>query len=124
MKCEACKNQLEAYVDGELSEETTEHLGSHLMSCAECSQLLETLTAEQEIYARYDRGLEIAPAMWNAIEARIAAEPIRDSPFSLSDWFAALFAAPKLGWGLAGAVALIVATVAIGLIYIRLQQPP
>src|SRR5215213_6675142 len=46
MKCEVCRELLEEYVDGELS-------------------------AEQELYAGYDRELQVPAELWSAISSQI-----------------------------------------------------
>src|SRR5260370_29784443 len=98
MKCEACLNQLEECVDGELAGRDAEAISAHLITCANCSGALDQLTAEQEVYARYDRGLEISPALWRGIEGRIGEQIRADVPasrFNLREWFGGLFVRPK-----------------------------
>src|SRR5215831_811315 len=114
MKCNDCLNLLETYLDGEASEHDTESVRTHLMTCSACSSELEALTAESELYARYDRELQVSPAVWNGIAARIATEtPLvaarerRD----LRGWFAGLFAVPRFGLAFAGALAALLAIV-------------
>src|SRR5262249_39964291 len=121
MKCEACLNQLEEYIDGELEQRVAEQINGHLITCADCSLAFEELTAEQEIYSRYDRGLEIASSMWNAIEGRLEEESPR-SRASIRDWFAGLFAAPSFGFTLAGTVAVLLAAILIGVVYVSVQR--
>jgi anti-sigma factor RsiW len=53
---------LEAYVDGEVGEHESERVRTHLMTCSSCENEFEALTAESELYARYDRELQISPA--------------------------------------------------------------
>src|SRR5438046_6644931 len=103
MKCDDCIIFLETYIDGEASEQQAEQISSHLIACASCSSEFETLSAENEMFARYDRELEISPSMWNAIAARtVAQDRAADSQerFNLSKWFAGLFAAPRFGFAL------------------------
>lgn len=80
MKCE--ENLLEEYLNGELSAEE-----------------FAALTAEQELFARYDREIEISPAVWNGIEERIAV------------------AETSYGWWLKIAAALIL-TIGLGSVYL------
>src|SRR5215510_6687186 len=112
MKCNDCINLLETYLDGEAGEHDTESVRTHLMTCSACANELEALTAENELYARYDRELPVSPAVWNGIAARIATEtPLvaarehRD----LRGWFAGLLAVPRFGFGFAGALAILTA---------------
>lgn len=74
MKCEECLPLIEEYVDGELDGRTMERLGAHLSACAACADELAALTREQELYAGYRRDLEVTPADWNIVRARIEQE--------------------------------------------------
>jgi Putative zinc-finger len=121
MKCEVCLQLLEEYIDGELKENEAESLSAHLVTCAACATEFESLTAEQEIYARYDRELTISPALWNEIAARtvnveqvVEIEPRR----SWREWFAV----PSWGWSFAGAMALLIAAIALAVIYFQPSQ--
>src|SRR5437588_200920 len=50
-------------------------VGAHLSECADCAAALDALRFEHEAYARYDRGLEVTPALWAAVSARVARGP-------------------------------------------------
>lgn len=86
MRCVECLPLIEEYSDGEVEERVAEQMSAHLSSCADCSAALDALSFEQEVYARYDRGLEVTPALWARVSAEIAREPlpqsrIEDRPF-------------------------------------------
>ena len=119
MKCDDCFNLLEEYIDGEAAARDTEQVSAHLITCAACAHELEVLTAEREIYARYDRELAISPAMWSAIAARTAESRPIDSGerFSLAGWLAGLFATPR--YAFAGAAAVAIFAVLIGVVFLR-----
>jgi hypothetical protein len=92
--------------------------------CTSCANEFESLTAEQEIYARYDRELKIPSSMWNAIEARTTAEY---RPSQKSSWrasLAPLFAIPRFGFAFSGAMAVVIIAVVAGVMYLRTQQQP
>src|SRR5262245_13863464 len=100
MKCDDCLNLLESYADGEVTDREAEQLSTHLATCVNCSSQFELLSAEGEMYARYDRELEISPSLWNGIAARLAADEAhaaRAPKLNFSQWFAGLFAMPSLG---------------------------
>ncbi|HEU4934300.1 MAG TPA: zf-HC2 domain-containing protein [Pyrinomonadaceae bacterium] len=82
MKCEICLELLEEYLDGELTEETNEQLDAHLITCTECSESFAALTAEQEVFAHYDRELEVSPFLWT----RVAAHTVAEKQSSKSGW--------------------------------------
>src|SRR5260370_13537402 len=124
MKCDDCLNLLEEYIDGEAIETEAEQITAHLIICAGCTREFEALTAQQEIFARYDRELNITPAMWIAIQERTAAErqPIaQSSQFNPRAWLAGLFTAPRFGLAFSGAMAVLIAAVVIGVMYLRTQ---
>jgi hypothetical protein len=77
MKCEESLNLLEEYLDGELRAEEQDEMSEHLITCSSCAGEFAALTAEQELFARYDREIEVSPAVWAGIEERIV--PVSES---------------------------------------------
>ncbi len=129
MECFDCINFLEAYIDGEAGEREAEQVRLHLATCANCETQFEALTAEQEMYARYDRELQISPALWNGIAARIAPEDreiAAGRKFDVRVWFAGLFSVPAFRLAMP-AMAMVLIALVVGLAYWRTQtrpQPP
>lgn len=125
MKCEDCLNLLESYVDGEAKKGEAERLRTHLATCANCASELEALTGENELYARYDRELQVSPSLWNGIAARIGSEEreVKGKGFHPGEWFAGLFAIPALRFALPAAALAAIAIVA-GLAYWRTHPQP
>lgn len=74
MKCEECLPRIEEYVDGELDGRMMERMEAHLSTCEPCASELEEIEREQEVYAHYRRDLEVTPAQWNIVRARIEQE--------------------------------------------------
>src|SRR5207249_11689013 len=68
MKCNECLNLLGAYLDGEANERQADQVRAHLTTCAQCENQFEALTAENEIYARYDREIQISPAQSESLQ--------------------------------------------------------
>ena len=127
MKCNECLNSIEQYLDGEVLERDAEQVSAHLITCANCAREFETLTAEHEVYARYDRELEMPPSMWAAIAARTEAEDSAIGARSRSgsrQWLAGLFTLPRFGFAFSSAMAILVVVVAVGIIYLRSHQEP
>lgn len=128
MKCDDCLNLLAEYIDGEVVETETERISAHLITCAGCTQEFELLTAEQELFNRYDRELNITPSIWSAIQARTATESrANEAKAKLRPlaWLAGLFATPRIGFAFSGAMAVLIAAVVIGVMYLKTQpQPP
>jgi hypothetical protein len=86
MRCVDCLPLIEEYFDGEVEQRMADRMSAHLASCEDCSAALDALSFEQEVYKRYDRGLEVTPALWARVSAEIAREPfnhsrIEDRPF-------------------------------------------
>jgi hypothetical protein len=124
MKCDDCQNLLAEYVDGELLEPEAERISAHLITCAGCAKQFELMTAEQDLFARYDRELDISPAMWSAIQARTVSEKRAVEATSKTNaraWLAGIFAAPRFGFAFSGAMAVLIAAVVIGVMYLRTQ---
>jgi len=127
MKCDDCLNLLEEYIDGEAIESDAEQVNAHLIACAGCTSEFESLMTEQEVFARYDRELNITPAMWSAIQERTASEGrpvVSSSKFNPRDWLIGLFAAPRFAMAFSGAIAVLIAAVVIGFMYLRTHQQP
>ncbi|HEV8430116.1 MAG TPA: zf-HC2 domain-containing protein [Pyrinomonadaceae bacterium] len=118
MKCEVCLDLLEEFLDGELAGETNEQINEHLITCNECSASFATLNAEQEIFARYDRELEVPPFLWT----RVAAHTVSESKVAGPDWrhrLVTLFTRP-----MAAAVVILLFAIAIGIAYVVLRREP
>ena len=112
MKCEVCRELLEEYLDSELAPQEHEQVDAHLVACVECSESLAALTAEQQLFARYDREIEVPPFLWT----RVAAHTVSESPAPKRRWFAPSFA---------GAIAVLLIAIAIGVVYrLSKQKPP
>src|SRR5690348_15421602 len=114
MKCDDCLNSLETYLDGEATEREAEALRNHLMTCNACEDQYEALTAENETYARYDREIQVSPAIWNGIAASINAEERsaqRESKFNFAEWLSGLFAIPSLRFAMPTVALVIIAVV-------------
>src|SRR5262245_37010411 len=100
MKCEVYENLREEYLDGELAPDDQERVSDHLITCAGCAEVFAELTTEQELFARYDREVEVSPALWNGIEERIV--PVAETSY---------------GWWMRIAAVLIL-TIGLGSVYL------
>jgi hypothetical protein len=117
MKCEECRQVLEDYVDGELNAARRAAINTHLGACVECAGAETELRQFTELYARYERDIEVTPALWASVAARIKLEqPPRPASSRLSDWFAQLvphFTAPRFSPALAAALVVVAIGVTI-----------
>jgi tetratricopeptide (TPR) repeat protein len=110
MKCEECRILIEDYADGALAEKASSLVNSHMEGCAQCSSFYQELGREQEIYARYERGIDATPLLWSSIEARINQERTARPVGFVGRWrerFAVAFAAPRLTPAFAAALVII-----------------
>ena len=105
MKCEVCRELLEEYLDGELALPDQEQVDAHLIGCVGCSESFTALTAEQELFARYDREIEVPPFLWT----RVAAHTVSERRALKRGWFA-----PSL----AATIAVLLIAIAIGVVYL------
>ena len=97
MKCEDCQKVLEEYFDKELHEQSSTAVRAHLMNCEECARQLAALAEEQNVYALYVRDVEVSPALWEGVAARIREEGTGRKASLVTGWrrqLAAVFAAP------------------------------
>ncbi len=121
MKCEVCLSLLEEFVDRELAESDAGEVSAHLITCAECSTEFAALTAEQELFARYDREIEVPASLWQTVAART--EPASEvvaaglSGTGLRARLAGFFT-PSFGFSFAGALALLVVALLVGSVYL------
>jgi hypothetical protein len=127
VKCEDCLPRLEEYVDGELDGRTAERLAAHLASCAQCASEFALLQRDAEIYARYQRDLEVTPAHWNIVRARIEQEKDARLPKPaprLSERLGARFGVRgrKFSPAFAAALLLIVIGITASIIYLNSGQ--
>ena len=114
MKCEVCLELLEEYLDGELARAEHEQIAAHLLACVDCSGEFETLTAEQQLFARYDREIEVPPFLWTRIAEHSVAE--ESGSLSWSKRFAGLFTGRSVS--LAGAIAVLLLAITVGAVYL------
>jgi hypothetical protein len=114
MKCEVCLELLEEYLDGELAATDQSHVGEHLIECGSCSASFATLTAEQQLFAHYDRELDVPPFLWT----RVAAHTVAENNAPKSKGLFAVFARP-----LASVIAILLLAVALGIVYLSSRQP-
>jgi Putative zinc-finger len=117
MKCEVCVERLEEYLDGELPAEEQEQISAHLITCADCSATFVALTAEQELFARYERDVDVPPFLWTRIAQHIVATN-NGKRAGWSAYFTGLFVTP-----LASAIAILLLAVTLGVVYIMSRQP-
>lgn len=117
MNCEDVLLTLEEFADGELEPIYTEQTRLHLETCKSCWAEFETLKDEQALFAKYDRGFDVPPTMWNAIQAQIKAETLveqKSTPFEqFKLWLSEIFKTPQLS----PAFALILIVVTAGVTY-------
>jgi Putative zinc-finger len=111
MKCEVCQELLEEYLDGELAAVEQEEISAHLIMCVDCSACFSTLTAEQELFKRYDRELEVSPFLWTRIAQHTVAV---NHSRRLGGWrqHVARFARPVV----AAALAILLIAIAVGVL--------
>jgi len=71
MNCDECRLILEDYFDGVLDPMPAEKVHAHIKTCNDCFTAYEMIGAEHALYERYERNIEVTPALWAAIEKRI-----------------------------------------------------
>lgn len=110
MNCEECQQLLEEYVDGELDKRAAAQLSAHASNCAACSKAYEDLKQDLELYAHYQRDVEVTPALWAGVEARIRQQKAAPQSSGFAGWrarLAGLFAAPRFSPAFAAGLVLL-----------------
>ena len=69
MKCEVCLSFWKNIWTASWRRKISEQIDAHLITCVECSESFAALTAEQELFARYDREIEVPPFLWTRVAA-------------------------------------------------------
>lgn len=140
MKCEEYQAIIEEYIDGELDRQTALSVSDHLTVCLECADFCDSLRREQQIYAHYNRDVEVTPALWMAVQERIQIHKAENQPDQVSPLrerktkaiilslfpkrFADLLSTPRFSPALATALVLItVAATIVVMSYLQSNQP-
>jgi hypothetical protein len=123
MKCEECLPRIEEYVDGELDGRILERMEAHLSTCEPCASELAEIEREQAAYANYRRDIEVTPAQWNIVRARIEQEKdarTRKPRTRVREWFTGAFNSRKhFRPAFIAALLLIFVGITIGVIYLN-----
>ncbi len=88
MNCTESTNNLTAYIDQQLSGTETKDLESHLGSCPNCREELESLRESSAFLDSKVRELDLNPALWNTVRVRISSTPAPATPSSFWDFLA------------------------------------
>ena len=119
MKCEEYQAIIEEYMDGELDRQTALKVSDHLAVCRECADFCDSVRREQQLYARYNRDVEVTPALWAAVHQRIQTSPPHRVS-RLREWFGGLVSTPRFSPAIAAALVLItVALTALVMSYLQ-----
>jgi hypothetical protein len=122
MKCEECLPRIEEYVDGELDGRIGERVAAHLSTCANCESEFAELRRDAEIYAYYRREVEVTPAQWEVVRARIEQEKdavVKKPRTTLRAWLRDLLGSKHFRPGLVAALILISIGITAGIIYLN-----
>ncbi|MGH9938315.1 MAG: anti-sigma factor family protein, partial [Blastocatellia bacterium] len=72
MRCEECQPLIERYFDGELGEPAAGLVAGHIAICASCAGAYRRLEREQDFYLRHESDVEVSPAFWSGVFAKVA----------------------------------------------------
>lgn len=114
MKCEEYRILIEDYVDGALDQRAATRVTAHTATCAECASFYQEMSREQDVYARYQRDVEVTPVLWASIETRIKQERAAQREGQLGglisrlrEQLAGVFSAPRLSPAFAAALVIV-----------------
>jgi hypothetical protein len=130
MKCEDCLSLIEEYFDAELNQQESAKVAKHLTACETCNEVYLSLDQEQQLYAHYQRDIEVTPALWQAVQKSIKQESSarQETPQSvgvlesLRRFFIETFHAPRFSPALA-AMLVVVAVGATVLVMNYVNSP-
>jgi len=108
MECERCREDLTAYLDGELSESGAQEVRIHTEACRSCAAELESLRGSAEFFESGVQAVELSPALWHNVQARISAMEAPVPAGTLLNFFEAH------RWATAAAAAVAVVVIAVG----------
>jgi anti-sigma factor RsiW len=119
MKCEQCRALVEEYFDGELDPSASEQVGAHIAKCAACAGLVAGIRQEHELYTMYRRDVSVTPALWAAVEGRIAEEKRIEAQkhgklARVWEWLREGLVAPRLSPRLAVALVVVAIGITVG----------
>jgi hypothetical protein len=125
MKCEEFLSLIEEYFDGEMDEKRSRQVAAHLDVCRVCAAEYDRLRHEQEFYLSYERDIEVTPALWAGVQARIREEKASEETGRIRQWLAGFFSAPRLSLVATAALVIIAigATVAV-MSYLNSRNQP
>ena len=72
MDCRQCKEDITAYLDGELNSAGSAEMRSHLETCPSCTEELRSFQKASAFFESHTRELELRPGSWNPVQARIS----------------------------------------------------
>jgi hypothetical protein len=128
MNCERCQIELEDFLYGELTERASAEVRQHLVDCSGCAAERDKLESENSLFAEFyeQTAIDPLPESWEAIRARIAAEPVHFNQSAVQEskasWWQAMFGwlvVPTLARQAALAVLLIAFSVAATFLLMR-----
>jgi anti-sigma factor RsiW len=112
MDCRQCRDDLTAYLDGELNPADSAEVRSHLETCTSCADELRSFQHAADFVESHKRELELSPGSWNLVRARISSSNSLPS---------SRFLVPNR-WRFAFASLAIIATVALGYFWYQQAQ--
>src|SRR3954462_7404623 len=118
MKCEDCLKGIEEYFDEELDGHEASEVSAHLANCDSCARHLEGLRDERNFYALYRREVEVRPALWAGVAARIRETEDVRARLPAAGWrarIASLFGTPRLSPALTFALLILAVGATAGL---------
>ena len=71
MDCTECREDMTAYLDGELPPSKAAHVRTHVEGCLPCAEEIYGLSEAAELVRSHHRTLEPKPEGWRRVQARI-----------------------------------------------------
>jgi hypothetical protein len=120
MSCEKWLPLIEEFLDGEMDDSSIKSVRAHLASCGDCSTEYKQLLKEQELYQNYMRDIEVTPALWAGVHARIQQNGAGSGIFARIRSLASAFTA---GPRLSPVYAMLLVIIAVAVTVIVMRRP-
>lgn len=120
MNCEKCLPLVEQYFDHELDDQAADLVAEHMAACSSCASAYQKLQREQDFYRAYECDVEVTPAFWANVSARVAQENAAPSArplLRLREWFVDTFGAfgnPRFSASFTAAIVLVAIAITVG----------
>jgi anti-sigma factor RsiW len=117
MECDKCREEMTAFLDGELSPLSDQEMKAHLAACRKCAVELEEMKESFAFVESHMVAAELRPEVWQQVRSRVATIAPPEPAGALQELF------QKYRWVTATAALMVTSALAFGFWgYLRYEQ--